>query len=122
MRPPSAHPAARRRWRTTLGGRCSTLAWNLHQRYPQLRVTGTELVLALGHPSRCYLCGCGLRLHEAEADHAFPLVRRGPVVLDNLRWAHKACNRLKATLTVFELYDLARKIARHLGRTRGCYK
>lgn len=65
----------------------------------------------LGNPQECYLCGtANLTWATAELDHVTPLSQGGKTTIDNLRWAHRRCNRAKHDMTLSEMTVLFRKI------------
>jgi 5-methylcytosine-specific restriction endonuclease McrA len=73
----------------------------------------SQLRATLGEPHSCYLCGEELSWPTAALDHVLPLSRGGTHTPTNLRWAHRACNRVKSDLTVEELCALASRILAH---------
>lgn len=64
----------------------------------------------LGEPHTCYLCGRKITWKTAELDHVIPRCRGGMSTIDNLRWAHRRCNRMKHDLTLMEFRQLAKRI------------
>lgn len=63
----------------------------------------------MGEPGDCHLCGDPVGT-DASIDHVIPVSRGGGNGLENLRWSHGRCNRVKTDLTVEELCSLAAKI------------
>ena len=64
----------------------------------------------LGEPRTCYLCGTPVNWESAELDHVIPISRGGLNAIDNLKWAHRTCNRIKHDLNVDELLELFQQI------------
>lgn len=50
----------------------------------------------------CYLCELPIAKGEESLDHVVPRARNGSSSLDNLRAAHKACNRRKGQMSLDE--------------------
>lgn len=65
--------------------------------------------------SICYLCGEPQLPGDTELDHVYPISKGGADSVDNLRWVHKACNRIKHDLTLGELRDHLKRMISHLG-------
>jgi len=64
----------------------------------------------IGPPKVCYLCGLPVSWDTAEMDHVQPRSRGGKNVIENLKWAHKICNRIKHNLTINEMVELFQEI------------
>jgi 5-methylcytosine-specific restriction endonuclease McrA len=65
----------------------------------------------------CYLCGTAFVSGDLiELDHVIPLSKGGRTTLANLKWAHRACNRIKHDCTLQELRELLRRILDHLDK------
>ena len=64
----------------------------------------------------CYLCGEKITLEGGyEMDHVLPRTQGGDNTVDNLRWTHRVCNRMKHDRTIAEMHDLMSKIVNHVG-------
>lgn len=90
--------------------------WPWSLRITDLRKLGpapsvAELRDGLGEPYECYLCGDGLTWDVASIDHVLPVSRGGTNAVQNLRWSHRQCNRVKSDLLLDEFYALVWKIA-----------
>ncbi len=95
-----------------------TLKHNLQKRFGSV-VTPALLAGIRDLPRTCHLCGDPGTAADLELEHLFPSSRGGPTRLDNLRWSHKICNRMKGDLTPFEFYHLCVRIRKHLAREHG---
>lgn len=65
---------------------------------------------ALGHPTACSLCGGRVDWDTAVLDHVVPTSRGGTNDVQNLRWAHRACNTIKGDLLIPEMIATIRQI------------
>ena len=85
---------------------------NLKRKYQEdFDFTPTEMKEALGEPHRCYICGDLIQdRSDAELDHVVPLSKGGETCLENLRWTHKVCNRLKHDMLFDDMLDKMEKI------------
>jgi 5-methylcytosine-specific restriction endonuclease McrA len=96
--------------------RWTKLAYNL-ARYGHGRMSPTYLRENLGEPATCYLCGGPIPdWQSAEIDHIEPLARGGVTTLENLRWTHRTCNRMKHDLTIPEFTAHIARILAHLSQ------
>ena len=89
--------------------------WALNlNRKGNVKVSATEL-RTLGYPedSVCYLCGEPIGDSNYEIDHVQPRSQGGDNTLENLRWTHKTCNRIKHDMTVAEMLDRLLAIVAH---------
>ncbi len=86
------------------------LSHNL-KRHGKGNLSGSELKKHLGEPSLCHICGSIIRSSEkAELDHFKPLIKGGLSEINNLKWAHKTCNRMKHDLLMSDMLILIKKI------------
>ncbi len=68
----------------------------------------------IGYPTVCHICGEKIaEVKDAELDHVIPKAQGGENCPENLRWAHRTCNRMKHNLTMAEFIELAHKIIEH---------
>jgi 5-methylcytosine-specific restriction endonuclease McrA len=61
-------------------------------------------------PSNCYLCGSKIDRVDAELDHITPKSKGGSPSLENLRWTHRMCNRIKHDMHLGDLRLLLEKM------------
>ncbi len=87
--------------------------WANLKRHGPCDLSPAQLRDALGEPETCYLCGTEIA-DEAELDHVLPLIQGGGATIDNLKWTHRQCNRMKHDMTTDELKTLMRKILANL--------
>lgn len=89
------------------------LASNL-SRYGGAYLSPGVLKEKVGYPEACYLCGDPIiRAADAEIDHVIPLAQGGPTTVENLKWAHRRCNRVKHDMRLGEMLNLFEKILRY---------
>lgn len=74
------------------------------------RVSIPNLRDKLGEPCTCYLCGLPVSWETAEIDHVAPISRGGINDINNLKWAHRICNRVKHNLNIDEMLELFQQI------------
>ena len=87
------------------------LRGNLRRSYGEFNATATEIKNTLGEPNICHICGGLIESRkDAELDHVIPLSKGGKTSLDNLKWAHKLCNRMKHDLCLDEMVEHIEKI------------
>lgn len=87
---------------------------NLRRSYGEFNATTEEIKNKLGEPNICHICGGLIESRkEAELDHVIPLSKGGETSLDNLKWAHKLCNRMKHDLRLDEMVEHIEKILKY---------
>lgn len=85
------------------------LQGNLRNRY-SANFTMDE-VRSIGDPGGlCWLCGQQLDIVASELDHVIPISRGGVTRPENLRWAHRGCNRAKHDMDLMEFLSLIQTI------------
>lgn len=103
----------RRYWRESDASRFGRRAHNLKRKYGGI-ISSSDL-RKLGDPDICYLCGDKIKNGDAEYDHIVPRGAGGVLGIENIRWTHRRCNRMKHDLTIKELVILLRKILNKIG-------
>ncbi len=98
-------------YRRKLRDRFDRLTINLRLRYG-VRIKSDILRAVLGEPANCYICGDPIN-GDAELDHVIPRSLGGPTEIENLRWSHRRCNRMKHDLTIEEFLKTLIKILQH---------
>lgn len=92
-------PCERQAYASGSNRRWVMLASNLRRHYQAQHLPAAKLRDELGDPVDCYLCG---RLIDgwsaAELDHMIPFSFGGLTEINNLRWTHRRCNRMKHDL------------------------
>jgi len=82
------------------------------------KITGAQLrALGLPEDADCYLCGEAVGTSKPELDHVVPRSLGGENTVENLRWTHKTCNRMKHDMSVAEMLDRMSLILAHHGRS-----
>ena len=61
----------------------------------------------------CYLCGREQKPNETELDHVVPRSQGGETTVENLRFVHKRCNRMKHDLGLDELVAWCQAVVQH---------
>ena len=54
----------------------------------------------------CYLCADDAAYDDGVAEHVLAKGRGGQTEIDNLRWAHRTCNKLKGSMSIEKFREL----------------
>lgn len=90
-------------------------AWRLRRKHPGCKIKPRE-IRDLPNEA-CYLCGGRFEddvQEPMELDHVLPVCQGGKTAIENLRWAHKRCNRMKGEHTPEQFLALLVGVTRHL--------